>query len=113
VRFHRLSIRQYDFGCICFNGARLQSGKRLVYDLVRLFHLSHPNHVAGPDIAILLRGDFKVVILVAAVRIRPPNIQLNSTPSQAWTRKAPIDRILSGNVTDTLRAPLEDLVAGE
>ena len=82
VRLHRFAIRQNNFRCVGFHRTRLQTRQRLGNDLVRLNHLAHPHHVSGPNIAVVLDRDVKIVFLVAGVRIRSPDVQLDTAAAQ-------------------------------
>src|SRR6185312_10558525 len=64
-------------------------------------------------VAVSFNRHFKIVILVTAVRIRAANVEIHATATQTRSGESPVNRIFRGDLSDALRAPLKDPVAGK
>src|SRR6266478_7074087 len=85
VSFHCFTVGQYHFRSVGFYRTWFQTRKRLHYYLVRLLHLAHAHEISRPHVSVAFGWYLEVVVLITAVRVGAPDIQIHTTAAQART----------------------------
>ena len=87
--------------------------QNLLNDRAALSHFFNPYTVTIKNVTVILNGDLKIIIFIAAVRLRFTNIPIHPRSSQCRAAQTPIDRFFPSKSTNTFCTVQPYRIVGE
>src|SRR5271157_3394567 len=113
LRLHLLAVGQHDMWSVSLHRTFGNSFQRLRGNLLRFAELGHAHQISRVNVSVLRDWDVELEVLISAVRLVAPQVDIHATASLRRTGCAKCDCIFGGEVRHALGAIHPNWIAGQ